>query len=143
MTLFEGGGVAQIRIARPTDRLAELEHFYHELIGLPKLTSWRHGLDGDHHGYDGLILGMPDGTMHLEFTHHAQGSPAPTPDRDALLVFYLPDADHLARVVRRLHDAGVTEVPPENPWWANGGHTFADPDGWRVVFMRGHGVEKR
>ncbi|HEU0165588.1 MAG TPA: VOC family protein, partial [Thermomicrobiales bacterium] len=104
------------------------------------ITSWQDGIDGDHKGYDGLILGMPDGSCHLEFTHHRDGSPAPIPSRDSLLVFYLLARDQLDQVVARFHAYGHREVEPENPWWANDGHTFEDPDGWRVVLMLGHGV---
>ena len=141
MNLFSEMTVMQVRVARPTDRLDALERFYHRLIGLPKLTSWRHGIDGDHHGYDGLILGMPDGGYHLEFTHHVDGSPCQAPGPDNLLVFYLPP-DDVARMAARMQGSGIPEVRPENPWWAAGGHTYADPDGWRVVFMTGPGVSR-
>lgn len=139
--LFDKGAISQVRVARPTDQLAEIEAFYHRAIGLPKITSWRDGVDGDHAGYDGLILGMPDGRYHLEFTHHRDGSLCPAPSRDNLLVFYLSQPDAIARVVARMHLLGHVEVEPENPWWQQDGHTFADPDGWRVVFMRGHEVK--
>lgn len=141
VNLFDTGGVAQVRIARPTDRLDEIEAFYHRAIGLPKIVSWRDAVDGDHAGYDGLILGMPDGRYHLEFTHHRDGSPCPAPSRDNLLVFYFSQADAIARLVARVHAYGHREVEPENPWWRQDGHTFADPDRWRVVFMLGHEVE--
>ncbi|MGC4189841.1 MAG: hypothetical protein QM589_01225 [Thermomicrobiales bacterium] len=139
MNLFANGAVMQVRIARPTDRLNEIEHFYHQIVGLPKITAWRHGEDGDHHGYDGLILGMPDGRYHLEFTRHADGSPCPAPSADNLLVFYLAASD-VERMAARMQALDIAEVRPENPWWANGGHTYKDPDGWRVVFMPGPGV---
>lgn len=141
VNLFDTGGVAQVRIARPTDRLDEIEAFYHRAIGLPKIVSWRDAVDGDHAGYDGLILGMPDGRYHLEFTHHRDGSPCPAPSRDNLLVFYFSQADAIARLVARVHAYDHREVEPENPWWRQDGHTFADPDGWRVVFTLGHEVE--
>ncbi|MGB3329806.1 MAG: VOC family protein [Thermomicrobiales bacterium] len=139
MPLFTDMPVMQIRIARPTDQLDAIERFYHQTIGLPKITAWRHGIDGDHAGYDGLVLGMPDGACHLEFTHHVDGSPCPAPSRDNLLVFYLVDAD-VERMAGRMQAFGIPEVAPENPWWTAGGHTYEDPDGWRVVFMTGPGV---
>ena len=142
MNLFDNGGIAQVRIARPTDRLDEIEVFYHRAIGLPKITSsWRDGVDSDRAGYDGLILGMPDGRYHLEFTHHRDGSPCPAPSHDNLLVFYVSQADAITRMVARIHAFGHVEIEPENLWWRQDGHTFADPDGWRVVFMLGHEVK--
>ncbi|MGN6485972.1 MAG: VOC family protein [Thermomicrobiales bacterium] len=141
MTLFHETTVMQVRIARPTDRLDALEDFYHRIVGLPKITAWRHGIDGDHHGYDGLILGMPDGRYHLEFTHHGSGSPGPAPSRDHLLVFYLAP-DDVERMASRMQAFGIAEVEPENPWWEAGGHTYEDPEGGRVVFMPGPGVTR-
>lgn len=141
MNLFAATTVLQVRIARPTDQLDALERFYHQIIGLPKITGWRDGVDGDHAGYDGLVLGMPDGHYHLEFTHHVDGSPGPAPSRENLLVFYQSAAD-VATMAARMEAFGVPEIAPENPWWANGGHTYADPDGWQVVFMPGTGVRK-
>ncbi len=29
--------------------------------------------------------------------------------------------------------------PPRNPYWAERGMTFADPDGWHIVLMNSHG----
>lgn len=139
MNLFADMTVLQVRVARPTDRLDAIERFYHQVVGLPKITSWRHGIDGDHAGYDGLVLGMPDGRYHLEFTHHMHGSPCPAPTRDNLLVFYLEAAD-VERLAARMQAANIPEAEPENPWWNAGGHTYEDPDGWRIVFMPGPGV---
>jgi hypothetical protein len=65
MNIFDRSAVSQVRLARPTDRLDEIETFYQEAIGLPTITSWRDGIDGNHAGYDGLILGMPDGRYHV------------------------------------------------------------------------------
>lgn len=123
MNIFDRSAVSQVRVARPTDRLDEIETFYQEAIGLPRITSWRDGIDGNHAGYDGLILGMPDGRYHLEFTHYRDGSPCPAPSRDNLLVFYLPDATGLDRVVARMKAYGHDEVEPENPWWRRDGGT--------------------
>lgn len=143
MNLFDSANVMQVRIARPTDRLDDLERFYHRIVGLTKITAWRHDIGGNdrHAGYDGLILGMPDGRYHLEFTHHMDGSPGPAPGPDNLLVFYL-DATDVERMADRMKTFGIAEVPPENPWWNAGGHTYEDPDGWRVVFMPGPGVRQ-
>ncbi|MGC4106803.1 MAG: hypothetical protein QM753_10695 [Thermomicrobiales bacterium] len=141
MNLFTETTVMQVRIARPTDQLAALERFYHEIVGLPKITAWRHSIDGDHQGYDGLVLGMPDGRYHLEFTQHEAGSPCPAPSADNLLVFYLDPGD-VERMASRMHAFGIPEIEPENAWWKAGGHTYADPDGWRIVFMQGPGVTR-
>ena len=71
---------AQIRIARPTDKLNEVIDFYRQGLGLNIIGSFN-----DHEGYDGVMLGMPDASVHLEFTQHFKGSPCPAPARDNLI----------------------------------------------------------
>ena len=41
--------VAQVRFARPTDRLDEIAHFYRDALGLPELYRFE-----GHAGYDGV-----------------------------------------------------------------------------------------
>ena len=127
--------VVQVRVARPTDRLAEVVGFYRDALGLPQLGSFE-----GHDGYDGVMLGLPGRGYHLEFTSHAAGSPCPAPTRDNLLVLYVEDAAALARTLARLAALGHHPVEPENPYWAARGHTFEDPDGWRVVLMNTPGI---
>ena len=40
-----------------------------------------------------------------------------------------------------LVDLGCEPVGPENPYWAEKGFTFEDPDGWRVVLMNTAGIK--
>lgn len=124
--------VAQIRVARPTDRLEEIVRFYGDGLGLPKLGEFT-----GHAGYDGVMFGMPDASVHLEFTRHVDGSPGAAPSRDNLLVLYMPDPAARARAVQRLAALGYPEVEPENPYWRDRSVTVADPDGWRVVLFAG------
>lgn len=129
---------AQVRIARPTDRLAEVERFYVDAIGLPVIGRFE-----NHDGYDGVMLGLPGADHHLEFTSHAAGSPCPAPSKDNLLVLYLPDRAGWDSAVARMRTHGHEPVPPENPYWSDRGATFEDPDGWRVVFMNTAGIAER
>lgn len=123
--------VAQVRVARPTDRLDEVVRFYTEGLGLRELYRF-----SGHAGYDGVMLGLPGADYHLEFTSHVDGSACPAPTDDNLLVLYFVSEAAMHAAVRRLGEFGVEPVPAENPYWeANGGITFADPDGWRVVLM--------
>jgi catechol 2,3-dioxygenase-like lactoylglutathione lyase family enzyme len=120
----------QIRIARPTARLEEVLRFYKEGLGLPEIASFQ-----AHAGYSGVMLGMPDARYHLEFTQHIDSQPCPPPDKDHLLVFYLPDTAQRDAVVKRLYAMGYEAVAPENPYWNAHGITIEDPDGWRIVLM--------
>ena len=126
---------AQIRIARPTDRLKEVVEFYQKGLGLNIIGSFNHY--DDHEGYDGVMLGMPDASVHLEFTHHISGSPCPAPTRDNLLVFYFDTHADYLNAVDQLKSIGAKEVEPENPYWNDKSISFEDPDGWGVVLFNG------
>jgi catechol 2,3-dioxygenase-like lactoylglutathione lyase family enzyme len=128
--------VAQIRIARPTDRLAAVVRFYRDAFGLEVVYEF-----AGHAGYDGVMLALPGRRDHLEFTAHVDGSPCPAPSRENLLVFYLPDAAERDALVARISSFGHLPVEFENPYWRErGAIAFADPDGWHVVVFPGSGL---
>ena len=122
--------VSAVRIARPTDRLAECVAFYEDGLGLARLG----GFEG-HAGYDGVFLGLPGQQVHLELTSHVDGSPCPAPSADNLLVLYLPDRAAVDAVAGRLAERGHPAAEPENPYWRERSVTVPDPDGWRVVLV--------
>lgn len=126
--------VSQVRIARPTDRLDDVVAFYRDGLGLTEIGSFR-----GHAGYDGVMLGLPGASYHLEFTQHEQGSPGAAPSKDNLLVLYLPEPGAVDAAAARLETSGHHSVEPENPYWRANSLTFEDPDGWRVVLVRGAG----
>lgn len=127
----DGLEVTQVRVARPTDRLAEVEKFYSKDLGLPVIYRFE-----GHSGYDGVMLGMPGSDYHLEFTSHVDGSPCPAPTQDNLLVLYFHGDAKMYDAVARLAKAGHQPVEAENPYWAAvGALTFEDPDGWRIVLV--------
>jgi catechol 2,3-dioxygenase-like lactoylglutathione lyase family enzyme len=123
--------VSRLRIARPTDRLADVVHFYRDGLGLVELGGFQ-----DHDGYDGVFLGLPDEGVHLEFTTRRSGSPGEAPSRDNLLVLY-GDGIGIAAIRSRMAALGVEPVEPENRYWVRAVEsvTFEDPDGWRVVLV--------
>ena len=137
MSETTGGGwpeslrVAQVRVARPTDRLADVEAFYSKHLGLPVLYRF-----ADHDDYQWVMLGLPGSEYHLEFTSRAGGSACPAPTRDNLLVLYFHGDAPMRDAVERLAAAGHVPVRAENPYWTGvGALTFEDPDGWRVVLV--------
>ena len=127
--------VVQVRIARPTDQLIEIEKFYCEGIGLKKIDSFQ-----GHAGYTGIMIGLPNASYHLEFTEHMHGSPCPSPTKDNLLVLYMPNLESIHRIAERLREMGYPQVQPENPYWEDKGITIEDPDGWRLVLMNTEGI---
>lgn len=127
--------VAQVRIARPTDRLDEVVRFYSEGLGLRIV-----GRFDDHDGYSGVLLALPDDDHHLEFTSHVTGSACAPPTPDNLLVLYIAERAALDAVVERLAGLGHVAVKPQNPYWVGRSVTVPDPDGWRVVLFHGPGI---
>jgi catechol 2,3-dioxygenase-like lactoylglutathione lyase family enzyme len=116
----------QLRLARHTERLEEVVKFYRDGLGLTEIGGFR-----NHDGYDGVFLGVPGTGAHLELTAGgARGAPAPHPE--TLLVLYLGDDRAVQRIAARL---GVDPIAPANPYWAEHGVTFQDPDGFRVVLV--------
>jgi ribosomal protein S18 acetylase RimI-like enzyme len=116
----------QIRVARHTERLADVVAFYRDGIGLRENGGFL-----DHKGYEGVFLAVPGTGGHLEFTAGG-GHGAPAPHPESLLVLYLGDADAVRAVAARL---GSEPVAPANPYWAQHALTFEDPDGFRVVLV--------
>ena len=125
----------QFRVARPTEKLAEVIKFYCDGLGLEKIGSFQ-----NHAGYSGVMIGLPDNKYHLEFTAHEGGSDCPAPTKDNLLVFYIPEKEAVEKIVLRLNQMGYKEVAPENPYWLEKGITIEDPDGWRIVLMNTNGI---
>jgi catechol 2,3-dioxygenase-like lactoylglutathione lyase family enzyme len=121
---------ARLRVARSTDRLEEVVAFYVDGLGLQKLAAFE-----DHAGFDGVMLGWPEGPYHLEFTRQHGARSGSTPDPESLLVFYLPEAGAWQAAVDRLRAFGAAPVASHNPYWDLHGLTFEDPDGFRVVLQ--------
>ena len=116
----------QLRVARHTERLDALVRFYRDGLGLTELGGFQ-----DHAGYEGVFLEVPGTGAHLELTAGgAHGAPVPHPE--TLLVLYLGDDEAVGAVAARL---AVEPVAPANPYWAEHGLTFEDPDGFRVVLV--------
>jgi hypothetical protein len=126
----------QFRFARQTDQLTEIIRFYGEGLGLPMIASFE-----NHAGYDGVMFGLPNAAYHLEFVSHVHGSPGKSPNKENLLVFYVPDLDAVERKAAHLYGMGYVRVPAENPYWdERGAITIEDPDGWRIVLMPSSGL---
>ncbi len=119
-----------LRVARATDRLADVVRFYVIGLGLEELGSFE-----NHEGFDGVMVGTPGAQYHLEFTHHRGHSVGRAPTKENLLVFYLTDRGEWTAAVDRMTAAGYSPVPSLNPYWDRHGRTFEDPDGYRVVLQ--------
>ena len=118
----------RFRSARPVNDLAALERFYVGALGCTRLGAFE-----DHEGFDGLILGAPDGAWQIEFVRE-QGVVAPrAPTDEHLLVFYVADRAALDARCATMDAAGCERVEPNNPYWLHHGVTYVDPEGYHVV----------
>jgi catechol 2,3-dioxygenase-like lactoylglutathione lyase family enzyme len=116
----------QLRVARHTERLAEIVAFYRDALGLPEISRFE-----DHDGYDGVFLAVPGTGAHLEFTSGGEQT-APLPHPETLLVLYLGSAGAVEEALER---PGISPVRAANPYWEENGVTVEDPDGFRVVLV--------
>jgi len=122
--------VMQVRFARPTSALEAVAEFYRDCLGLEELYRFE-----DHAGYDGVMLGLPGTSYHLEFTQRV-GIDGAAATKENLLVLYVGTSSALVPIAERFAARGHHPVEGENPFWADhGALTFEDPDGWRVVVV--------
>lgn len=126
----------QVRIARPTNRLDDVVAFYERGLGLPRIGEFH-----DHAGYSGVMIGFPDASVHLEFTHHVDDTACDAPSDDNLLVLYVPDREAIDRCVERLGAMDHHPAPPRNPYWEGRSVTIPDPEGWRIVLVHASGFD--
>jgi len=119
-----------LRIARPTDNLAAIAAMYATGLDFTVLAEFH-----DHAGFDGIILGHPQQSYHLEFTTQRGHQVGKAPTKDHLLVFYIPDRDEWETSCSRMLAAGFVRVQSYNPYWEVHGQTFEDLDGYRVVLQ--------
>jgi len=120
--------IPTLRVARPTDNLPEVIKFYRDGLGLQVLASF-----SGHNDFDGVMLGRKGSPYHLEFTHQPGHKVGKAPTQDNLLVFYIPAKAEWRNAVERMQKHGYEPVKSYNPWWDDGGKTFEDVDGYRVV----------
>jgi catechol 2,3-dioxygenase-like lactoylglutathione lyase family enzyme len=121
---------AKLRIARPVTDLARTERMYAAALDLAVLARFQ-----DHEGFSGVMLGSSGGDYHFEFTHCGAHPVAPSPTREDLLAFYLPDRQVWQSTCDRMVANGFICVKSFNPYWDDAGRTFEDPDGYRVVLQ--------
>jgi len=121
----------ELRVARPTDRLAEIERQYTQGLGFERLGGFE-----NHEGFDGVMLGHAGAGYHLEFTREHGVAAGGAPSAEHLLVFYFEDESECRSACDRMRSANWEEVAAHNPYWTRNGTTFTDVDGYRVVLAR-------
>lgn len=74
--------ISHFRLARPVSDLVRTDAMYRAGLGLIRLGYFK-----DHEGFDGIMLGMPGGDYHFEFTYCRFHPVIPAPTPEDLLVF--------------------------------------------------------
>jgi prolyl oligopeptidase len=121
---------AVLRVTRRTDNLERIADMYKKALGFESLAEFQ-----DEEGFDGVVLGHPHHSYHLEFTNRHD---AKAPKREAdegFLVFFLPCSREWEWACRSMIDAGFSYVTAKNPVWQRVGKTFEDADGNRIVLQ--------
>lgn len=121
---------AHLRVARASNDLAAVVHFYRDGLGFEVLSEFK-----DHEGFDGVMLGHKGAAYHLEFTRKEAHPAGRAIGQENLLVFYVPDVRTWNAAVARMERAGYSAVRTFNPYWDKNGKTFEDSDGYRVVLQ--------
>jgi hypothetical protein len=98
----------KLRIARHTDRLAEVVAFYRDRVGFVEVGRFK-----DHDGYDGVLLEIPGTRTELEVTTGRRHR-APEAHPESLLVLYLDSQAEFDALARRI---ALPPVVPANPYW--------------------------
>ncbi|HLA55313.1 MAG TPA: VOC family protein [Flavobacterium sp.] len=120
----------KFRIARHTADLQPIIHFYCGILGLDILGEFK-----NHDDYDGVFIGKGNLGWHLEFTVSGE-LPDHRPDEDDLLVFYPESMVEFNTIRQQFSTYDISEVKPKNPYWAENGITYVDPDGFRIVIAK-------
>jgi len=123
-------GIHTLRVARPTDNLQALATMYAEGLGLQVIGHFE-----DHDGFDGIMIGEPNGPYHFEFTAKSGHIAGTAPTEDNLLIFYIPNTEEWQASCARMEAAGFAPVASFNPYWDQRGRTFEDLDGYRIVLQ--------
>ena len=118
----------RFRIARPVTSLQKTIPFYKTGIGLIEIDRFQ-----NHNGYNGVMLGLPDLTHHLEFREHSDHILPSEISPEDLLVFYYPNSNERETVVNRLLQLGYRTEKAINPYWNQFGILFIDPDHRNVI----------
>ncbi|RZJ26288.1 MAG: VOC family protein [Flavobacterium sp.] len=117
----------KLRIARHTDNLDKIKSFYCDILGLKIIGRFE-----NHDGYDGVFIGRPNESWHLEFTSSEAEATHQT-DEDDLIVLYPESRSEYDNLIQKLALSKIEFICAKNPYWNSFGKMILDPDGFRIV----------
>lgn len=117
----------KFRVARHTNDLEKIKHFYTNVLGFDVLGSFE-----NHNDYDGIFLGKPNLEWHLEFTKSSEVVVF-NYNEDDILVFYPETKKDYESLIKNIQNQNITFIEAKNPYWNENGKMILDPDGYRIV----------
>lgn len=117
----------KLRVARHTNNLETIEHFYVNILGFERLGDFQ-----NHNNYDGLFIGKPDLDWHFEFTQSKTKADHKF-DEDDIIVLYPKTILKYNTLIKKVVNNNISIIPAINPYWNENGKMFQDPDGYRIV----------
>lgn len=116
-----------LRVARHTNNLEAIEHFYVNILGFEQLGGFE-----NHNNYDGIFIGKSGLDWHFEFTQ-SQTKANHTFDEDDVIVLYPKTILDYNELIKKLLQHNISSTHATNPFWNENGKMFLDPDGYRIV----------
>ncbi|KLT70422.1 VOC family protein [Flavobacterium sp. ABG] len=116
-----------LRVARHTDNLERIEHFYVNILGFERLGGFQ-----NHNNYDGVFIGKAGLDWHFEFTQ-SETKAEHVFDEDDVIVLYPETIIAYIELTNRLLNHNISSITASNPFWNENGKMFQDPDGYRIV----------
>jgi catechol 2,3-dioxygenase-like lactoylglutathione lyase family enzyme len=116
-----------LRVARHTNDLEKMEHFYVNILGFERLGGFE-----NHNNYDGVFIGKPGLDWHFEFTQSKVTAKHTFDEDDAMVIYPKTIADY-DKLVNKLTQQNIAVIPSLNPFWNENGKMIQDPDGYRIV----------
>lgn len=104
-----------------------MKDFYNMVLNLEVLGDFK-----EHDRYNGIYLGKPGYSWHIEFTE-SEKSADHTFDDDDILVFYPPTVDEYKSILGNIQQYHISVLEPRNPYWKTHGVMIQDPDGHKIV----------
>lgn len=117
----------KLRVARHTDDLEKIKHFYITILGFELLGSFE-----NHDNYNGIFIGKSNLDWHLEFTQSNKKANHFS-DEDDILVLYPETIFNYNYLINSLKDNNISSITSLNPYWNTNGKMFLDPDGFRII----------
>ena len=117
----------KLRFARHTNNLENIKSFYIDILGFELLGSFE-----NHNNYDGIFIGKPNLSWHLEFTKSNEIVKFNFGEED-YLVFYPENEIEYQTIINRIIENKIQFIESKNPYWNENGKLVLDPDGFGII----------